>query len=90
MPTLYELSLSEQKYVGFTQSLLETGTFAFNSSGLIANEFGAVDDKNWYRWSDDKFNSLEVVSTPPQGAEKLATKFGAMLGIVDEYLKNQK
>lgn len=88
-PTLYHLSLSNQRYVGFGENLFRNDGFALNSSGLIANEDGAFHHDSFWKWKDLKKQILEETEPSP-ALQKLKRKKEALISLTDLYLKEEK
>lgn len=88
-PTLYHLSLSDQRYVKLGENLFEDKSFAMNNSGLVANEAGAYHHKKFWKWKDRKNLILEPASEAPELLE-LKRKSEALIGLTDIYLKEEK
>lgn len=86
-PTLYHVTLSDQKYIKLGENLfVEKGT-AVNSSGLIANKAGAYHHKKFWKWKDLKNQILEETDEEIPG---LVPHHSGLISITDLYLKEEK
>jgi phosphoglycerol transferase MdoB-like AlkP superfamily enzyme len=88
-PTLYHLTLSGQEYVRLGQNMFTEDSFAMNSSGLIANKYGAFHHGQFWKWKDSKRLILEPSEETPELLE-LRQRAHASIGLADQYLKNEK
>jgi phosphoglycerol transferase MdoB-like AlkP superfamily enzyme len=87
-PTLYDLALSNQSYVGIGQSLFSKDTYALNSSGLVANEKGAYHHAQFWKWKDLEKQILEPTAETPE-LLKLKKHAEGLITITDLYLKEE-
>src|SRR5690606_34214736 len=88
-PTLFELTLSDQSYVGLGENLLSKDTFAINSSGLVANKKGAYHHGRFWKWKDRKKQLLEPAEESPE-LVRLKKHQQGLISITDVFLKEEK
>lgn len=88
-PTLYNLALSDQSYIKLGEDMLSENSVAINSSGLVANEWGAYHHDKFWKWSDKGKQVLEVTEETPELLE-LRKKSQAQISLTDLYLKSEK
>lgn len=88
-PTLYGLTLSETSYVKLGEDLLREEGIAQNSSGLIANKDGAIHNGKFWKWKDLKNQILESTE-PTEALENLQKRGLGIIGITDQYLREEK
>jgi phosphoglycerol transferase MdoB-like AlkP superfamily enzyme len=88
-PTLYHLTLSNQRYVGIGENLLSKNTFAQNSSGLVASDIGAYHHQQFWKWKDKESLMLEP-SAETDELKALKRRAEALISITDEYLREEK
>lgn len=88
-PTLYHLTLSNQKYVGIGENMLKDETYAQNGSGLVADKNGAYHHEKFWKWRDKDQLILEESQATPE-LQALKRKSEALISITDEYLKEEK
>jgi phosphoglycerol transferase MdoB-like AlkP superfamily enzyme len=88
-PTLYQLTLSEQNYVGLGENLFSEASYAMNSSGLVANKSGAYHHGEFWRWKNRESLILERTEESPE-LLKLKKHYSGLIGITDLYLKEEK
>lgn len=86
-PTLYHVSLSNQKYVKLGENLFTEQGMAVNSSGLVANKKGAYHHKKYWKWKDLKNQVLEESEEEIPG---LLSHQSGIISITDLYLKAEK
>ncbi len=88
-PSLYHLSLSNQKYVKLGEDLFSDESHALNSSGLVATELGAYHNGSYWKWKDRKKQILEQTAETPE-LLKLKMHSLGLISITDLYLKGEK
>jgi phosphoglycerol transferase MdoB-like AlkP superfamily enzyme len=88
-PTLYSLSLSEKKYVKLGEDIFSERSDAINSSGLMANEFGAYHHDKFWKWINLDEQRLQETEATPE-LEALKRKGQGLIGLTDAYLKAEK
>lgn len=88
-PTLYNLTLSDQTYIGLGEDIIAASGTAQNSSGLYAAPEGAFHHGKFWRWKDKTSLLLEETpETPELSAMKQRAK--GLIAITDRYLKEEK
>lgn len=88
-PTLYNLTLSNQEYVGLGEDIIAASGTSQNSSGLYASREGAFHKGKFWKWQDKTSLLLEET---PETPELLMMKRRAqgMIAITDRFLKEEK
>ncbi len=87
-PTLINLALSGQSYVKLGEDLFSDAGTAVNSSGLVANEHGAIHHEKFWRWEDQK-RQLLVPSEETPELRTLQRRGRGFIGLTDAYLKSE-
>lgn len=87
-PTLYHLSLSNQRYIGLGVNILRQEGFALNSSGLVANKSGAFHHDSFWKWKDFEKLILEETEATPE-LLLLKRRKEALISLTDLYLKEE-
>lgn len=88
-PSLYHLTLSNQKYVKLGEDLFSEEGIAQNSSGLIANKRGAFHNDKFWSWKSMPDLTLSE-STESSELILLKKKAYSLIGLTDLYLKEEK
>lgn len=88
-PSLYHLTLSNQKYIGLGDNLFGSDSFAMNSFGLVASEQGAYHHEKYWMWKDKKKQLLEETEATDELLQ-LRRKAQGLIAITDLYLKSEK
>jgi phosphoglycerol transferase MdoB-like AlkP superfamily enzyme len=88
-PSLYSLTLQGSHYTKLGESLFEESSHAMNSSGLVANEYGAYHHGSFWKWKDKKGQILEASSETPE-LSKLKHHQEGLISITDLFLKEEK
>ncbi len=88
-PTLYNLTLSDQTYIGLGEDMIASSGIAQNSSGLYAGSEGAFHHGKFWKWKDKTSLLLEETAETPELAA-MKKKAKAMIAITDRYLKEEK
>lgn len=86
-PSLYHLTLSEQKYVKLGENLFAEEGFAMNSSGIVANKKGAFHHGKFWKWKSRKKQILEESAEEIPG---IVPHRQGLISITDLYLKSEK
>jgi phosphoglycerol transferase MdoB-like AlkP superfamily enzyme len=86
-PSLYHLTLSEQKYVKLGENLFAEEGFAMNSSGIVANKKGAFHHGKFWKWKSRKKQILEESAEEIPG---IVPHREGLISITDLYLKSEK
>lgn len=88
-PTLYNLTLSNQDYIGLGEDIIAKSGTSQNSSGLYAGSDGAFHHGKYWKWKDKTSLLLEeTVMTPELEAMRLRAQ--GMIAITDQFLKDEK
>lgn len=99
LPTLYNLTLSEQEFYGLGVNLLDASAtkWAFHDSGLVAGKEGATvvfgkDSARFLKWQKQENSSLSKLVNTEQSDLKIrmAEKYRSMMAILDYYLYSEK
>jgi phosphoglycerol transferase MdoB-like AlkP superfamily enzyme len=88
-PTLANLALSDRSYVKLGEDLFSDDGAAINSSGLLANEHGAIHHGKFWRWVDRDRQLLAPGEATPELRE-LQRRARGLIGLTDAYLKSEK
>jgi hypothetical protein len=88
-PTLYHLTLSDQKYIGIGENILGEKSIALNSTGLVADKSGAFHNNIYWKWRDLDKQILER-SEATKELERLPRHRQGLISITDLYLKQEK
>lgn len=88
-PTLINLSLSNISFLKIGEDLFRDDSFAINSSGLVANQYGAYHHGEFWKWKDLNKQILEPSLPTPQ-LEELKKKAKSIIALTDQYLKSEK
>ncbi len=88
-PTLINLALSGQTYLKLGEDLFSEASTAVNSSGLLANEHGAIHHGKFWRWEDSQRQILSPSEETPELRE-LQQRGRGLIGLTDAYLKSEK
>lgn len=90
-PTLFNLALSNQRYLKLGEDLFQEDSIAINSSGIYANKAGAYHHNKFWKWADNnKYEILEMLDGPTPELLKLKQKADGLISITDLYLKSEK
>ncbi|MCK9582383.1 MAG: LTA synthase family protein [Endomicrobiales bacterium] len=95
MPTLYNLSLYEQKYYALGQNIFDTKAehFSCNAIGVVISKDGAIEYsqhdkvKNFYTWQNSENSALQI-SNETKKLGKLFKCYKAYLAVADYVVKN--
>jgi phosphoglycerol transferase MdoB-like AlkP superfamily enzyme len=88
-PTLYHLTLSNQEYIKLGENMLGEDSKATNSTGLVANKFGAYHHDQYWKWKNLEDQILEPTG-PTEELQALKLHHKALISITDLYLKEEK
>jgi phosphoglycerol transferase MdoB-like AlkP superfamily enzyme len=88
-PTLFNLALSDQRYIKLGEDMINEESFSVNSSGLIADKSGAFHHDKFWVW-DGSGHQILKESTPSSELEQLRQKGKGLIVLTDIYLKNEK
>ncbi len=88
-PTLYHLTLSNQEYLKLGDDLIGEQGIAQNSSGLIADRYGAYHHGKYWKWKPQSELILEQTIETPE-LLLLKNKGKSLIGLTDLYLKDEK
>lgn len=86
-PTLYHVSLSNQKYLKLGENLFTETGYAVNSSGLVASKKGAYHHKKFWKW---KSLDGQILEESADKIPELEEHQAGMISITDLYLKEEK
>lgn len=94
MPTLYNLSLSEQKYYALGQNMIDTKEehYSANATGVVLSENGGIEyskhDKveNYYKWQNGQNLLLERANETNE-LTSLLKRYKAALAVADYIVK---
>lgn len=89
-PTLFNLALSDQRYIKLGEDMFQEDSIAINSSGLFAGKAGAYHHNQFWKWTSDKFETLEVTEEPTPELLKLKREAQGLISITDLFLKSEK
>lgn len=89
-PTLFNLALSDQRYVKLGEDMFQEESIAINSSGLVAGKAGAFHNNKYWKWADETFLSLELTEEPTAELLALKQKAQGLISITDLFLKSEK
>jgi phosphoglycerol transferase MdoB-like AlkP superfamily enzyme len=88
-PSLYSLALPGQKVTALGESLFDSEPHAMNSSGLVANRYGAYHHGQYWKWKDLNRQILEPAEETPE-LQELRKHQEGLISITDQYLKGEK
>ncbi len=88
-PSLYHLSLSDRPYIKLGEDLFSEEGHAMNSSGIVANKFGAYHNDQFWKWKNLDQQILEPTELTPE-LLKLKNHSLGLISITDLYLKEEK
>jgi phosphoglycerol transferase MdoB-like AlkP superfamily enzyme len=88
-PTLYNLTLSNQEYIKLGENLLSEEGFSVNSTGIVANKKGAYHHGKFWTWKNSQSQIL-APAEENQDLALLARKAQALIGLTDQYLRDEK
>jgi len=63
---------------------------AINSSGLFAGKAGAYHHNQFWKWTNEKFETLELTEEPTPELLKLKREAQGLISIIDLFLKSEK
>lgn len=87
-PTLFHLTLSDQSYIKLGENMLGEDSVATNSSGIVANKFGAWHHNQFWKWKDISKQILEPSTETPE-LLKLKKHQQGLISITDLFLKQE-
>ena len=97
MPTMYELSLSGQEYIGLGQSLFNPHKegVSYHLSRLMLSKRGGAfvhkpDKTLYFEWNNDNFDHLIPTQNPSIELKSLAQDYRSGMSLLDEYFRLEK
>lgn len=86
MPTLYQLTLSDQEYFSLGQSMFDSRGIGINVRPLVAHQDGVYASKLFYCWRDSSFTELNKCEGE---GHSYFNYYRSLIALTDLYLKSQ-